>query len=62
MIQEIINQIIKELGPTGLLICGLYFLLGKHIQNISKHIETINEELGQIKNILREGVEKLNLK
>ena len=52
MIEKVVTLIIIELGPTGLLICGLYFLLGKHLQKISTHIEVINHELGEIKNLM----------
>ena len=52
MIEKVVTLIIIELGPTGLLICGLYFLLGKHLQKISAHIEVINHELGEIKNLM----------
>ena len=58
MIEDVITVIIKELGPTGLLICGLYFLLGKHLQKIGTHIATINDELGQIKDLLQKESDK----
>lgn len=54
MIEEYLELIIKELGPTGLLICGLYILLGKHLKNISHHLNVINHEIGEIKMILKE--------
>ena len=54
--------IIEELGPTGLLICGLYLSLGKHLKKISKHIQIINEELGQGKGIMQEIKEILKNK
>lgn len=58
MIEEIVTLIIKELGPAGLLICGLYFLLGKHLQKMCGHIETINHELGEIKSLMVKIYEK----
>lgn len=37
--------IIQELGPVGLLIVGLYLVLGKHLKKICRHIEVINSEM-----------------
>ncbi len=54
MIEKIMILIVQELGPTGLLICGLYLILGKHLKKISKHIQIINEELGEGKSIMEE--------
>lgn len=45
---QIIMEIIRELGPTGLLVAGLYLMAGRHATKITKHIETINDELGEI--------------
>jgi len=62
MIEKIMILIIQELGPTGLLICGLYLILGKHLKKISKHIEIINGELGEGKAIMHEIKEILKNK
>ncbi len=48
-----VREIIQELGPTGLLVIGLYFIIGKELKEIAKHIEKINEETGCICDILR---------
>jgi len=48
MIDTFLKAIVNELGPIGLLIVGLYFILGKHIEKISRHIEVINSEIGKI--------------
>ena len=44
MIEEICILIIKELGPTGLLVVGLYIVLGKPLKKIADHVATINDE------------------
>jgi len=54
MIEKILILIIQELGPTGLLICGLYLILGKHLKKISHHTQIINEELGEGKTIMED--------
>jgi len=38
----ILKAIINELGPVGLLIVGLYWSMGKHMQKISKSLEKLN--------------------
>jgi len=38
----ITEQIIKELGPIGLLVVGLYYVLGQHMKKICKHLEHLN--------------------
>jgi len=53
MIEQIITCIIKELGATGLLIVGLYFILKGAAEKIYGPLKTINEELGEIRDILK---------
>jgi len=60
MIDHFLQMAIQELGPTGLLICGLYFLLGKHMKRIGDHIEVINHELGEIKDLMEKTINKRN--
>jgi hypothetical protein len=62
MIEQFMTLIIKELGPTGLLILGLYWLVGKSIKDIASHIKTINHNSTEIKDILKTYVEGLNQK
>jgi len=52
MIEEAMKIIISELGPTGLLIVGLYFLLLKPLRNMCSHIEIINSETGEIRDAI----------
>jgi hypothetical protein len=56
MTNQMLTSIIQELGPTGLLICGLYFILNTHLKKIAHHIEIINHELGEIKTIIEYGI------
>jgi hypothetical protein len=52
MIEKIIKQIIDNLGATGLLVVGLYFLLSRPLEKMARHLQTINEELGNILKLL----------
>jgi len=52
MIEKIIQEIIRELGPTGILICGLYWVLGRYLKRMLVHIENINEEIKGIMLVL----------
>lgn len=52
MIEKIIENIVKDLGPTGLLVLGLYFALGRPLTKMAKHISRINDEIGEIINLL----------
>ena len=42
MIDAFLKTIVNELGPVGLLILGLYWVLGQHLKKISRCIENIN--------------------
>lgn len=58
--KKIIETIISELGPTGLLICGLYFIGGKHMDTIDRHIKKINEQLDSLIDALHRLADKQN--
>ena len=58
MIETLCEQIIKELGVTGLLILGLYWTLGKHLLKMSNSLTNINHELGEIITLLKASIEK----
>ena len=62
MIEKICTQIIKDLGPTGLLVIGIYFILHTSINKIMTPLTRINEELGEIRDILRTLVIGTNIK
>lgn len=48
MLETLLKTIIDELGATGILVCGLYFILHKPLNKMAHHIKTINDELGII--------------
>lgn len=48
MIERLCEQIIQELGATGLLVVGLYFFLYRPLGTMAKHLEQINNELGEL--------------
>jgi hypothetical protein len=58
MIEKFLTLIIKELGPTGLLIVGLFFLFDRNTRNICACIKAINEELSQIIFLLNQLLNK----
>jgi hypothetical protein len=59
MIEKVCVIIIQELGATGLLVVGLYFIFFKHLEKISKHIEIINHNSTKICEIIERCSEKL---
>lgn len=52
MIEKIVDSIVKDLGPTGLLVLGLYWALGRPLSRISRHLSRINEEISEIIKLL----------
>ena len=58
--QKIIETIIRELGPAGLLICGLYLIGGKHAATIDTHLKKINEQLDNLTDALRQLADRKN--
>lgn len=48
MIEKIMILIITELGPSGILICGLYFILKTAMKKICKELHQTNEKLSII--------------
>lgn len=59
MSESILQSIINELGPTGLLVCGLYFLLRQPLASMKDSLKTINKELGEIRDIAKDLVSKM---
>ena len=53
MIESFIEKLINELGATGLLVIGLYFLLFRPLNSMAKHMRNINHELGEIIMLLK---------
>lgn len=48
MIKTFLEALINELGATGLLVVGLYFILYRPLNSMSRNIAHINHELGEI--------------
>jgi len=59
MIEKFCIQIIQQLGPTGLLIVGLYFVLGKHMSKIAGHIETLNHNSTKLVEKMDSAVDRI---
>lgn len=48
MIESFLEKIIEELGATGVLVVGLYWILHKPLNSMARHLKTINDELGHL--------------
>jgi len=48
VIEAFLTSMIRELGATGCLILGLYWILFKPVREGAKSLKVINGELGQI--------------
>lgn len=57
MIETFIEKVIEELGATGLLVLGLYWILGKPLFKICNSLELINKELGEIRDCIKLDIE-----
>ncbi len=53
MIEKYLNTIINDLGATGLLVIGLYWILYGPIRVMARHLEIINKELGEIRDCIK---------
>jgi len=53
MLESTLKVIIDELGSTGLLLCGLYFILMRVGRMIASHLYVINHNTTEIANGLR---------
>jgi len=59
MIETILKTIINELGPIGLLIVGLYWILGQHLKKISKSIERINHNTTKMIEVIEKNADRI---
>lgn len=59
MIEKFCIQVINQLGATGLLIVGLYFVLGKHLNKIAGHIETMNHNSAKLVEKMDTAVDRI---
>lgn len=54
MIELFIKTLIEELGATGLLVVGLYFILYRPLNSISHHVHKINDDLTAMLKLMKE--------
>lgn len=59
MIERVIENIVKDLGSTGLLLIGLYVIVLKGVKCLAKHIEQINHNTTIIAETFQKVAEKL---
>jgi len=52
MTEKIIQTLVADLGPTGILVVGLYLALGRPLAKMARHLAHINDEVGAIINLL----------
>ena len=53
MIETFFEKLIQELGATGILVIGLYWILHRPLERMAHSLRTINEELGKILDIYK---------
>ncbi len=58
MIKTFLEALINELGATGLLVIGLYYILYQPLRQISRHMGIINKELGEIRDCIKTEINK----
>lgn len=58
MIERFLEKLIEELGATGLLILGLYWLLYQPLRQISRYMGNVNKELGEIRNCIKKETDE----
>jgi len=52
MIEKFLERLIQELGPTGILVIGLYLIMYQPMRRIATHLEIINKEIGEIRDLM----------
>jgi len=57
LIEQWVQIIVKDLGPTGLLVLGLYFSFGRYLKSACDSLKVINGELGEIRDLLKLCIE-----
>jgi len=53
MIEQFLDSLVNELGATGLLVIGLYWILGQPLKAMAKSLKVINGEIGQIRDLIK---------
>ena len=59
MIERCIEKLIQELGATGLLVIGLYWILYQPLRRIAEHMKNVNDELGEIRDCIKKEISKV---
>lgn len=59
LIEYFTKAIVDELGPIGLLILGLYWVLGQHLKKISNCIERINHNTTKMIEIVERCTDRI---
>ncbi len=57
MIEKFLDSLVKELGATGLLIIGLYWILYFPMRRIATSLDIVNKELGEIRDCIKKEIE-----
>jgi len=58
MIELFLKSVIEELGATGVLLLGLTIIFFRVAREISAPLKVINQEIGEIRDLLKEIVIK----
>ncbi len=58
VIEQFFEKLIQELGATGLLVIGLYFILYRPLVHMAKHLHTINDELGELIQLIKDSIKQ----
>lgn len=56
MIETFLEKLIEELGATGVLVIGLYFILYRPLKSMVHYLRKINEELKNIIQLLEHRI------
>ena len=56
MIETFCKALIEELGATGILLLGLTIIAIHVSREISRPLKVINQEIGEIRNLLKEAI------
>ncbi len=59
MIDSFLKAVVNELGPIGLLIIGLYWVLGQHLKKISTCIERINHNSTKLIEVMEHSTNRI---
>jgi len=60
MIETFMKAVIEELGATGVLLLGLTVIAFHVAREISAPLKVINREIGEIRDLLKEVIIKLD--